>query len=120
MARTHNAGRSFEHHAALSLQSRGWQILQRNYRAGPREIDLIARRGEVVAFVEVKGRTTSTHHHPLEAIGPAKRRDLARAARCWIGSFGRRGEVYRFDAIAVIGPADAPVVIEHVEDAWRI
>jgi putative endonuclease len=54
--------------AAGYLAERGWVILHRNYRIGHREIDLVARRNEVVAFVEVKTRGGLGYGHPLEAI----------------------------------------------------
>lgn len=120
MARAHRTGRLCESLAASALERDGWSILARNFRDGPREIDLIARRGELVAFIEVKGRTDTSHHHPLEAIGPFKRRDLARAARLWIAAHGRRGDLYRFDAVSVIGPRSTSPRVEHVEDAWRM
>ena len=111
-------GRRGEAAAAEHLEGRGWTILSRNYRAGPREIDLIASRGEVVAFVEVKTRSTSTGGTPLEPIGPGKRRTLLAAARRWVHENGRPGAVYRFDAVAVrIRGEEAHV--EHIPDAWR-
>lgn len=113
-------GRIAEELAARRLSEDGWTLLDRNYRDGPREIDLIARRGDVVAFIEVKARRSAGHHHPLEAIGHAKRRDLARAARRWIRVHGRASESYRFDAIAVLNPHAAQPAYEHIEDAWRL
>ena len=56
MAESHDLGRWGEELAAAELTRRGWIVLARNYRLGHREIDLIARRGAVVAFVEVKTR----------------------------------------------------------------
>lgn len=107
--------------AAAHLERLGWSILERNYRALRNEIDLVARRGEVVAFVEVKTRTRTGHGHPLEAIGARKRRGLALAASAWIASREEDPRlVYRFDAIAVSRGADGEPRIEHVEDAWRL
>jgi Holliday junction resolvase-like predicted endonuclease len=54
--------------ASRHLESRGWIIVSRNFRMGRKEIDLVARRGEVVAFVEVKTRAGTGYGHPLEAI----------------------------------------------------
>lgn len=116
----HRFGRRCEDAAADALARHGWTIIQRNFRDGPREIDLIARRERTVAFVEVKGLTSARHHHPLEAVGYRKRRDLARAARAWIAQYGRPGEAYRFDAVAVTLEAPDVLLVEHVEDAWRL
>lgn len=111
-------GRRGEALAADFLVQRGWTVLARNYRAGPREIDLIGVRGGVVAFVEVKTRTTRTGGTVLESIGASKRRSVVTAARRWIHENGRRGGTYRFDAIGV-DLRDGEVLIEHIPDAWR-
>ena len=106
--------------AAGFLAERGWVILHRNYRIGHREIDLVARRNEVVAFVEVKTRGGMGYGHPLEAITRKKRREIQTVAAAWIESHGRPGCTYRFDAVAILLPAGGDPVIEHVEDAWRV
>ena len=106
--------------AATFLAERGWAILHRNYRIGHREVDLVARRGEVVAFVEVKTRGGLGYGHPLEAITRKKRREVQAVAAIWVERFGTDRDVYRFDAIAILLPTAGEPVIEHVEDAWRI
>jgi putative endonuclease len=106
--------------AAAFLAERGWAVLNRQFRLGHREIDLVARRGEVVAFVEVKTRGGTGYGHPLEAITWRKRREIQRVALAWIDRFGRAGDVYRFDAIGILLPAGGAPRIEHVEDAWRL
>ena len=111
-------GRKGEALAAAYLSERGWAVLARNYRAGPKEIDLVAARGGVVAFVEVKTRTTRTGGTVLEPIRAAKRRAIVAAARRWIHENGRRGSEYRFDAMGV-ELCGGEVVIEHIPDAWR-
>lgn len=105
---------------ALFLERTGWTVLHRNFRSGRKEIDLVARRGEVVAFVEVKARTGLRYGHPLEAITGKKRREIQQVAAAWIERFGRDGDAYRFDAVAILFGAGAEPVVEHVEDAWRI
>ena len=116
----HHTGRVAEDLACQALAGGGWTILHRNFRDGPREIDIIARRGDTVAFVEVKARSDDRHHHPLDAIGHAKRRDLARAARQWIRRHGRPRDIYRFDAVTVLAPLSEHPRIDHVPDAWRL
>jgi len=95
-------------------------VLARNYRMGHKEIDLVARRGEVVAFVEVKTRAGHGYGHPLEAITWKKRREIAQVAATWIDRHGRPDYVYRFDAVAILLPTGGDPTIEHVEDAWRM
>ncbi len=111
-------GRWGEALAAAYLEERGWVVLRRNYRAGPKEIDLVAARDGVVAFVEVKTRSTSSGGTPLEPIRSAKMRAVGVAARRWILENGRPGTTYRFDAIAVRIRGDASE-IDHIPDAWR-
>ena len=106
--------------AAAFLAKRGWVVLHRNYRLGRREVDLVARRSEVVAFVEVKTRGGFGYGHPLQAITRKKRREIQQVAAAWIKAHGLPGDVYRFDAVAILLPAGGEPAIEHVEDAWRI
>ena len=105
--------------AARHLARAGWTVTHRNFRLGHKEIDLVARRGEVVAFVEVKTRAGLGYGHPLEAITAKKRREIQQVAGAWIERFGRPDDVYRFDAVAVLVRGGEPEV-EHVEDAWRM
>ncbi len=120
MARSHDFGRACEAAAAGFLEAAGWVIVARNYRSGHREIDLVARRGRVIAFVEVKGRRGAAFGHPLDAITPLKRREIAAVARHWIARFGQPSLTYRFDAVAVIPGGDGAHRIEHVADAWQL
>lgn len=120
MARSHRFGIRCEQLAARHLAAAGWCVTHRNYRFGHREIDLIARRGDLVAFVEVKGRTGSAYGHPLAAVTLRKRREIERVARQWVARFGRPGDVYRFDAIAVRLDAVGAPLVDHVPDAWRL
>lgn len=119
MTRSHELGRRGEELAASHLRSRGWRILDRNWRFHHKEIDLVVERHGVVAFVEVKARSPGGWGHPLEAITVAKRRELLWAARGWIAAHGRGYDSFRFDAVFVEA-APASVRVEHVEDAWRM
>jgi putative endonuclease len=118
MAAHNDFGRAAEVEAAALLQRNGWTILGRNWRSGRQEIDLIARKGAVVAFVEVKARASDRYGHPLQAIDWRKRRSLARAARAWIRSHAGQELDYRFDAVHVIGDHKGVYTIRHIEDAW--
>jgi putative endonuclease len=116
---THRVGRRFEELAADWLVRAGWRILDRNTRYGRREIDLVARRGSLVAFIEVKGRRSDRCGDPLEAITARKRAEIEEVARFWVERHGTPGLRYRFDAIAVRRDARGGLEVEHVEDAWR-
>lgn len=115
-------GQSAEHAAAALLERSGWTILARNWRFQHKEIDLVARRGEIVAFVEVRARASSLHGHPLETIGWRKRRRLQAAAQAWVARHGVPGDVYRFDVVTLLteGRDGTAAVAEHLEDAWRL
>lgn len=114
-------GRRGEELAARELVRRGWRILDRNFRWGSKELDLVARRGRVLAFVEVKTRRGSGFGHPLEAITRQKRTELEACARAWLRERPPPpGFLRRFDAVAVRLEDDGSARVEHVEDAWRV
>jgi putative endonuclease len=118
MAQGHALGRRSEDLAAEYLQSQGFTILERNYRVGHKEIDLIVCKEDRVAFVEVKARSGAGYGHPLESITWAKRREIAFVARAWIAD-RPKAETYQFDAIAVTWVGENHR-IDHVENAWRL
>lgn len=106
--------------AAAWLEARGYTILVRNVRTRHGEIDLVARTGSLVVFVEVKSRTSLRYGHPAEAIAHHKRRRLARLAAACLLRFGLEHCAARFDAIAVRLGADGRVLaIEHIPDAFQ-
>lgn len=111
-------GAAGERVAERWLRARGWCILARRFRSGHRDVDLIARRERVVAFVEVKTRRGLDFGDPVEAVGWRKRRELTRSAQVWIDRCGEPGAVYRFDVVAVLVAAQCAVRIRHVEDAF--
>ena len=101
---THNQvlGRHGERIAELWLARKGWRVLQRRFRDGHRDIDLIAERDGTVAFIEVKARSGDGFGTPVGAVDWRKQREVARAARVWISRHGKPGETYRFDVIGVL------------------
>lgn len=117
----HRQGLAGELAAARYLASRGWKIAAHRFRLGHHDIDLVARRGDLTAFVEVKARRSTSFGSGLEAVGWQKQAIIATVARSWISRYGRAGERYRFDLIVVRWPSGEafPHVI-HVEDAWRV
>jgi len=105
------------------LEERGWRVLDRRFRSGHRDIDLVIERtgaeGRVVAFVEVKTRVSAGFGGPLAAVHWRKQREMARAARDWLSRSGAGGGAYRFDVIGVIYGPGVPEVV-HVENAFRV
>ena len=101
------------------LRHRGWRVIQRRFRSGHRDIDLIAERDGLVAFVEVKARAGLGFGGPIEAVNWRKRMELIRSASTWIDRNGRPGEHYRFDVIGVLIEGEK-VRIRHVADAFAL
>ena len=112
--RRRRRGRRAEAWAVLWLRLKGYRILARNFRVPVGEVDVIARRGRVLALVEVKARADLTT--ALTAVAPRQWQRIARAA-AWFAAADRRagGRDWRFD-LMVICPWRRP---RHLADAWR-
>jgi putative endonuclease len=113
-------GRAAEEAAARYLIGEGWRLLGRNVRIGRGELDIIARRGPVLAFVEVKARRTHTCGAPEDAVGAAKRRQVARLAELWLAARPwalKSVEDVRFDIVAV-DSTTFPSTIRHLPAAF--
>lgn len=106
---------------ALSyLVSCGWGVEAHRFRLGRHDLDLIVRRQDVVAFVEVKTRRSQRFGAPVESIGWKKRRTIARVAGIWALRNGRWGDRFRFDVVEVLDRAGRPPEVHHIPDAWRL
>lgn len=115
MAAKDALGRRGEEIAARYLASRGLAIVERNWRCPQGEIDLIARDGGELVFVEVKTRSSVAFGHPLESITPVKLARLRRLAAAWCDAHPGSHDRIRIDAIAVIAPRVGEVEVEHLE-----
>lgn len=108
-------GRHAEERAAAALQAEGWQVLARRARTPAGELDLVAERAGLLAFVEVKARATLGE--AAFALGAAQRARLLRAAEWWLGANPARGAAgVRFDVMLV----DAAGRVRRVADAFRL
>jgi putative endonuclease len=83
------------------LVSLGWRIEAHRFRAGRHDIDLVIRRGTLVAFVEVKTRSSGEFGSGVESVGWKKRKALAWAAAVWVARHGQPGDRYRFDVVTI-------------------
>lgn len=101
------------------LRRRGWRVVQRRFRNGHRDIDLVVERDGTVAFVEVKARRGPEFGGPVQAVHWRKRKALERSALVWIDRHGREAESYRFDVVGVL-LQDSGVRVCHVENAFAI
>lgn len=117
MAAKDELGTRGERIAERALVGRGYVILDRNWRCRDGEIDLVARDGDTLVFVEVKTRSSTAFGHPLEAVTPAKLARLRRLAMSWIVAQrpSPRAARIRIDAVAVVAPPDRPATLEHLE-----
>ncbi len=97
-------GSHYEHLAAEYLKQRGVEILEQNYQTRYGEIDLIARDGRYLVFIEVKFRTKATKGNPAEAVDFRKQQRIRNAARYYLYKH-RYGEdtPCRFDVIGILG-----------------
>jgi putative endonuclease len=101
------------------LRRQGWRVVQRRFRNGHRDIDLVVEREGTVAFVEVKARRGALFGDPVEAVNWKKQRELARSASVWVDRHGRPEESYRFDVVGVLVEGDR-VRIRHVPNAFSL
>lgn len=106
-------GRSAERLAAFWLRLHGWRILAERARVPGGEVDLVARRGRVVAFVEVKARATVDAAE--QALDAYRLRRVAVAAERLAPRFMRRGDDVRIDAMFIV-PRRLP---RHVPNVWH-
>ncbi len=122
MRHSHEQGLRGENHAAGYLEKLGFEILARRWRYGHKEIDLVARREELVVFVEVKCRSDERFAPIRTSVTAAKQRNLVEAARGWLAEHDTAADdcQYRFDVI-LVRPMDSEhnIRVEHIEDAFR-
>jgi putative endonuclease len=114
MPSTIETGSAAEARAVELLVRRGYQIVERNFRCGSGELDVIARDGDVLVFVEVRSRASDSRGHAAETVDSRKQRQVAKVAMHYIGL---RDPVFvksRFDVVAITG--DEELLIQ---DAFR-
>ncbi len=99
--------------AAAWYQQRGYELLSRNWRCREGEIDIVARRGDVVVFCEVKTRSTTRFGTPAEAVTHSKRQRLRRLALSYLAAEPVRAPRLRFDVAGVLDGR-----IEVIENAF--
>lgn len=118
----HRAGRWGEKQAERHLRGLGCRILARRFRVGRRdEIDLIARDGDTLVFVEVKTRAGEDFGPPAASVKGDKRHALSRAAIRYMTRLRRKPEYFRFDVVEVIGKeGEGPPQIRHIPNAFTL
>lgn len=119
-------GERGERIAERFIERKGGHVLDRRFRSGHRDIDLVVEWTKqnsverVIAFVEVKTRVSADYGGPLGAVHWRKQRELAKAARDWMARFHRSADAYRFDVVGVVfGGLTGPEVV-HIENAFTV
>ena len=97
----YESGRSGEQQAEAHLIKLGYQIIDRNARMPFGEIDLVAKEGGDIVFIEVKSRRNSNFGFPEEAVGSRKRAQLMRLATSYMVRFGANPPPFRFDVLTI-------------------
>lgn len=105
--------------AVRQLEATGCKVLYRNFR-GPKggELDIVARDGEVLCFVEVKTRRRRGYGRPLDAVNPAKQELIERGARAWLSLLKDNEFLWRFDVVEVILEEGKRPDVTVVKDAF--
>lgn len=116
MAKHTELGKRGEELATRYLVRKGYRILERNWRAGKDEIDIIALNEDFIVVVEVKTRSTGSYGDPEEAVDRNKQRFLIRAADEYVNQKEIDKEI-RFDIISIIIEQNKQT-IRHIEDAF--
>jgi putative endonuclease len=109
--------------AAVYLKKVGYKILGRRVRVGTRdELDIVARDGKVLVFVEVKTRKSELYGRAISAVDRAKRHTLSRAAVRYIKRLNNPKICFRFDVVEVVGSRknSEPPEIRHIENAFSL
>lgn len=111
-----------ERMAVRTLKKSGWRILGSGVRFGPKnELDIVARDGDTLVFVEVKTRRNETFARPGSAVGRDKQRSLSRAAMRYLRDVRERPAYIRFDIIEVVGePNEKQPLIRHLRNAFPL
>jgi putative endonuclease len=109
-------GRWGEDEAARYLQERGYEILERNYHTARGELDIIARRDDVLVFVEVKTRSSNRFGYPEDAVTARKQARMQKAAENYFENHPECPETWQFDILAITRTHGAPPAIEHFEN----
>ena len=106
-----------ENLAAKHLQSLGYKILMRNFRCELGEVDLVARDGRTLVFVEVKTRVDDTVS-PESQVDADKQQHVIRVARHYLSRYGVPRPPYRFDVVGIVWPPGRSARINHIPNAF--
>ena len=107
-----------ENLAARYLRNRGYKIIARNYRCETGEIDIVAKDGRTLVFVEVKTRAYDDPT-PEDQVNAAKQHQITKAAKTYLSRYGVPQPPARFDVVAVVWPNGRDPLIRHTPHAFE-
>ncbi len=109
-------GRWGEDAAAQYLTANGYTVLARNIHSAHGELDIVASKGGVLVFVEVKARSSHSFAYPEDSVTRRKQAYLLSAAEEYLQAHPESGDSWQFDVIAVEGGPGGKAQIEHFEN----
>jgi len=113
-------GQSGEETVARYLEKKGYTILIKNYRCKIGEIDIIARDGVDLVFIEVKTRSSLAYGSPAAAVTARKQRQISRAAQWYLAEQQLFDSPARFDVISILRGETYQQQIEHINNAFDL
>ncbi|HEY6838275.1 MAG TPA: YraN family protein [Geobacteraceae bacterium] len=102
------------------LKGQKFVVVERNFRCKAGEIDIIAREGKCLVFVEVKTRRDESYGPPQASVTSFKQRQISKAALSWLAKNGKQDVSARFDVVAVVLHDHAVPRIEHIRNAFEL
>lgn len=113
-------GNRGEELAVAFLERNGLRIIERNFRCKGGEIDIVAKDGSTLVFVEVKSRKTLSFGVPQLAVTPFKQRQISKAALTWLSRNRQHDKPARFDVIAILLDGSYHHRIDHIKNAFDL
>ena len=115
----HELGVTSEYQAEVFLKKKGYRILEHNvtYKVG--EVDIVAKDGETLVFIEVRSRTDPDQVHPAATVTKRKQRQIVRTAMAYCQDHKIRDTMIRFDVVAVLGPEGEIELYQNAFEAGR-
>jgi putative endonuclease len=110
-------GNEAEEAAVRFLVAEGWKVLARNWTCRYGELDVVAERGDILCFVEVRMRSTAVWGDPAHTVSFAKQRRVVKAALHYLFAYELGERMMRFDVISVVGRGERATV-EHIPGAF--
>ena len=106
--------------AVAYLKGKKYAILERNFSCKGGEVDIVARDGGTLVFVEVKSRRSQSYGPPQLSVTPFKQRQISKAALTWLAKNRPQDTSARFDVIAILLAGDGRHKVEHIVNAFDL